>query len=431
MYYKQDTTNCFADKIGKMGIANQVFDGAMNRLSTAQQLLKSDIEQGVPYLTLPSRRDDIDELQSVVEQYRQFDDVVIFGTGGSSLGAEALQQISTITNSGTKFPKLHIITNIDPYTYKHRFRKMDFEKTGFIVISKSGGTLETIMQFLTIVPEIRKVIGEDRLKDVITIITQDGDNPLRKLAQQHNLPVLEHDKDLGGRYSVFSLVGILPALLVGLSAVEFRQGAEFVLQQAIDKPIADSLPAIGASIQVGLMEQDNISASVLLAYSDRLGSLARWYRQLWAESLGKDGYGTSPIYGMGPVDQHSQLQLWLDGPKDKFFTLIHTEKDVKTDPIEDTYLDAMDMEYIRGRSLADLMESSCFATYQTLADNGRPTRMLSLDGVSVSSMGAVMMHYILETVFSAHLLGVNPFDQPAVEQGKVLIRQRLKDMNNS
>ena len=422
-YYSQEHNNCFSENIGENGIETEKFNSLMEKLKQGQKKLIADKKSGARYLNITGEADDIKQLQEIAEHYRQFDDVIVFGTGGSSLGAEALNQISKI-KKGDGYPNLHVITNIAPYTYEKVFSRINFKNAGCIVISKSGGTVETIMQFLSIVPNFRKAIGDEKLKDVITIICEPGDSPLRRLATEHNIRVIDHDPNIGGRYSVFSVVGLLPAMLVGLSAEEFRSGAEDILQHSLTADINEVLPAIGSAIQVGLMEK-GINNSVLLAYSDRLGSLTRWYRQLWAESLGKNGKGSSPTYAIGPVDQHSQLQLWVDGPKDKFFTVLKTEGDVQTVNITDEYLDCMDMEYIRNRSLIDLTDASCMATYQTLYESGAPTRLISMGDTEVANMGALMMHYILETVFTAYLLDVNPFDQPAVEKGKKIARELL------
>ena len=426
-FYTQQHTHCFSDRV-TYGLDRRVFDSYIRQLESAKNTIKDDLHNQLPYITLPTTTEDLSELHGVVERYKHFKDVVIFGTGGSSLGAESLQQIAQITKQQQTRPTLHIITNIDPYTYKNRFVQMDMIRTGFIVISKSGATLETVMQFLTIAPILRSYISQDTFKDCVTFICQPGDSPLRTLADKHNIPVLNHDPNLGGRYSVFSLVGVLPALIVGLSAKEFRHGANVVLQHMLNNDLNDCYPAIGSALQMGLYQHKSVQSSVLLAYSDRLGSLARWWRQLWAESLGKNGQGTSPIYGMGPVDQHSQLQLWLDGPRDKFFTVLSTEQDIKTDPIDDSFLAEMGMEYLQGRSLSDLMQGCSHATYDTLVENGCPTRKICLKTVGVDNMGALMMHYILETVFSAHILGVNPFDQPAVEHSKILTKKYLANM---
>ena len=422
-YYSQEYSNCFSDNIGKFGIDKDKFDFLMERLKKGQKKLKSDKESGARYLNIIDETDDIQELQEIVQEYRKFDDVIVFGTGGSSLGAEALSQISKITKD-IGYPKLHIITNIAPYTYQKVFSKINFSNAGCIVISKSGETVETIMQFLSIVPNLRKAVGSENLRDRITIVCQSGDSPLRRLGKTHNIRIIDQDPNISGRYSVFSVVGLLPAMILGLSANEFRIGAKDILDDALNNDIYSVAPAIGSAIQVGLMEK-NINNSVLLAYSDRLGSLSRWYRQLWAESLGKDGKGSSPTYAIGPVDQHSQLQLWLDGPRDKFFTILRTEQDVQTVKINDEYLDCMDMEYIRDSSLIDLTNASCIATYQILYKSGCPARLISILDTEVSNIGALMMHYILETVFSAYLLDVNPFDQPAVEKGKKITRDLM------
>ncbi len=427
MTYTQDTTYCFADGIGENGLKKDEHQNYMHRLIEAQKKLKAERTNGNSYLNITAKTSDLEELQTIADKYRAFDNVVIFGTGGSSLGAEALHQISDITKCGKGAPKLHIITNIDPYTYLARFRKMDLTKTGFIVISKSGGTVETIMQFLTVLPLLEKEIPRENFKDIITLIAEPGDNPLRRLGKKYDLTVLDHDPNLGGRYSVFSLVGVLPALIVGLSGLEFRQGADEVLEHALNTDLSEVPSAIGASIAVGLLEKHNINITVLLAYSDRLGSLARWYRQLWAESLGKKGKGSTPIYGMGPVDQHSQLQLWLEGPKDKVFTVLRTKIEVKTTKITSDALEGIGMDFLKDHSLNELMQESCDATTETLWRHSRPTRVIDINEITVKSMGALMMHFVLETVFSAHLLDVNPFNQPAVEHGKKIMRASLEN----
>ena len=325
----------------------------------------------------------------------------------------------------------HIVTNIDPFSFGALFDNLDYSKTGFIVISKSGGTVETVMQFLSILPKLRQTIGDASIKDFVTLITEPGHNPLRRIGARFDIPVLDHDPNIGGRYSVLSLVGMLPAMIGGLNAVDVREGAEAVLKGALNAKSGDECPAsIGAAISVGLNQHNNITGTVMLAYSDRLGSLARWYRQLWAESLGKQGLGTTPIYGTGPVDQHSQLQLWLDGPSDKMFTVLGGPLTEGSAPIDADLANDPALSYMVGRTMGDLMEASRRATVETLATAGKPVRQVTVDEINATSMGALMMHFMLETIFAAHILGVDPYDQPAVEQGKILARKYMADMGD-
>lgn len=256
-------------------------------------------------------------------------------------------------------PRMHIVTNIDPYSFDELLRSLDLSRTGFIAISKSGGTSETLLQTLTVLPMLLRTIGPEMTSKAFSIVTQNADSPLRRIAGKYNLPVLEHDcrcwgslfrSDHGGHAAVADR-------RPGCRGRSGRRPRDPVPHAGFGAP-ADSAPAVGAAVSVGLERYHSISCSVMLAYSDRLGSLARWYRQLWAESLGKEGKGTTPIYAAGPVDQHSQLQLWLDGPRDKMFTVLGgpvapLAKPVDCSEIRDPRLDFLDQV-----TLGDLMEVS-------------------------------------------------------------------------
>ena len=431
--YNHLVEDCLAARIGDNGLSSAHLDNLLNLLDGAHNELCANYKSGaLPLLKLPEAREDLKILQPIAARYRSdFSDVVILGTGGSSLGGKALYEMArpkkAKPNEG--WPKLHIVTNIDPFSFGALFDNLDYSTTGFIVISKSGGTVETVMQFLSILPRLIETVGVGGLKNSVTLITEPGDNPLRRIGVKYNIPILDHDPNIGGRYSVLSLVGMLPAMIAGLDAVEVRRGAEIVLQGALESKKHEDCPAsVGAAISVGLNQHKNITSTIMLAYSDRLGSLARWYRQLWAESLGKQGQGTTPIYGTGPVDQHSQLQLWLDGPNDKMFTVLGGPLVEGSSPIDPRLADDPTLSYMNGRTMGDLMEASRVATAETLASAGKPVRQITVDEINATSMGALMMHFMLETIFAASLLKVDPYDQPAVEQGKILARQYMTEM---
>jgi glucose-6-phosphate isomerase len=430
MLYRQDVSACLRNRVDS-GLSEGELSFFLDALNPAIDRLRNAYKDGsIGLLRVPERDEDWLLLQETAGRYRsRFSDVVILGTGGSSLGGRALYNMSNVGFGERRGgPRMHIVTNIDPYSFNALLESLDLEQTGFVAVSKSGGTAETLLQTLTVLPTLRNAIGPEALRDAFTVVTQDADSPLRTIAEKFGLPVLDHAADVGGRYSVLTVVGMLPSLIAGLDAEAVRAGARDVLFQTLDiGQSMDSDPAIGAAVAVGLERYHSVTCSVMLAYSDRLGSLARWYRQLWAESLGKEGKGTTPIYAAGPVDQHSQLQLWLDGPRDKMFTVMGGPVAPFAKPVDCTELHDPRLDYLNHTSLGDLMEVSRAATTETLVAQGCPVRTIDMDAIDERCMGALMMHYMLETIFAADLLCVNPFDQPAVEHGKALARRMLID----
>jgi glucose-6-phosphate isomerase len=430
MSYAQDISACFG---GESGLDEAKFTEYLDKTLPALGEIRADFARGDPLYSLPGASDDLGALEAVAERYRDFDDILVLATGGSSLGGQA---ICALSDHGV-LPRLHFLDNIDPEHFNAVISRKDFRRTGVLVISKSGGTPETLVQFLAVLPRLIEATGDGKLGRQVLAITGPGDTPLRRLALRHGCAVLDHDPGLGGRFAALSLVGLLPALIAGLDARAVRAGAGEVLHSflATDDPSLVP-PAIGAALNVCLAREQGISQSVLLPYSDRLEPFARWFRQLWAESLGKDGHGTTPIPAIGAVDQHSQLQLWLDGPADKLFTLILADRKGQGEALSPALApDLMEgdgaLSWLAGRSMGDLMEAEQQATADTLAKAGRPVRILRLGRLDEKALGALMMHYMLETVIAGHLFGVDPFGQPAVEEGKILARRYLSEMGRN
>ncbi len=425
MPYIHLSTTCFAKVIGAGGLDRILFERMLDRTRPTLDALRAAHDSGaMPLLRLPAARDDIEALGPVAEDFRaRFDDVVVLGTGGSSLGGRTLCALNdTGFGRAEGAPRIHFMDNIDPHTFDAALAALDLARTGFLVISKSGSTAETLTQFLVCV----NAVGADQAGDRFTAITEPGDNVLRRLAERFGMRVLDHDPGIGGRYSALSLVGLLPAMIAGLDAVRVREGASAVLDVLLRaKDPDESEPAVGAAIAVALMRENRIGATVMMPYVDRLADFGLWVRQLWAESLGKKGLGTTPIRAQGTVDQHSQLQLYLDGPRDKMFTVIMLGTRGAGGRIEPGLADDEALGYLSGKTMGDLMEAEQAATARTLIDNGRPTRIFRLTSLDERVMGGLMMHFMLETIIAAHLMDVDPFDQPAVEQGKVLAREYL------
>ena len=418
------TGNCFADEVGRAGLDRAAFDALCKEAAPAVDKLRQRYKAGdMPLLSLPGRTDDLDDLVPVADRLRaDFDDVVVLGTGGSSLGAQALLALAPFEVRS----RLHLPDNLDGDGFAALLGRLTQGRTAVLAVSKSGGTAETIAQTLAAMTWLKDRLGDDAVGKQVIAIVEPGDNVLRRLATRWGMQILDHDPNLGGRYTALSLVGLLPAMIAGLDARAVRAGAAAVLQATLTQ--TDAPPIAGAAVAVGLQRTHGISTNVVMPYCDRLERLAVWHRQLWAESLGKDGRGLTPISSLGPVDQHSQLQLWLDGPADKSFTVIDVASQGRG-PAIDLALTGDDpaLDYLKGRTIGDVVAAEARATAETLAARGRPTRVMKIDRLDEKALGALLMHFMLETVVAAHLLDVDPFDQPAVEDGKVLTRQYLAE----
>jgi glucose-6-phosphate isomerase len=231
---------------------------------------------------------------------------------------------------------------------------------------------------------------------------------------------------VGGRYSALTNVGLLPAAVLRLDIAAIRKGAAAALAPILAKKLPAQVPAaLGAALNVALAESKGKSISVLMAYCDRLERFSHWYVQLWAESLGKDGKGTTPLAALGPVDQHSQVQLFIGGPRDKLFTVV-TVATAGLGPRMDGELARLAGEPgFAGKSIGDLVAAEGRATAETLAKNGCPVRTFHIERLDEAALGELLMHFMLETIIAAHLMGIDAFDQPAVEEGKLLAKKYL------
>ena len=431
MYYTHDISGCRTAAIGARGLTDTALEPVVARTEGGLAALRAAQADGtLPLLRLPGRRDDLGALERLADGWRgRFDTVVILGTGGSSLGGQALYALADYgfgPAAGT--PRLVFMDNIDPDGFSALASAVDPAKTGVIVISKSGGTAETLTQAMTLLPAFAATLGDAAMARHALAITEPGDNPLRRLAARWDLPVLDHDPGVGGRYAALSLVGMLPALIAGIDATAIREGAAAVLDNALGAALpADVPPAVGAALSLALLRDNGVGTTVMLPYLDRLRRFAAWHGQLWAESLGKGGAGTTPVDALGAVDQHSQLQLWLDGPADKMFTVLTGPQGGTGARVDAEFAAALGVDYLGGRTMGDLMAAEQQATIDTLVANGRPTRVMALERLDAATLGALMMHFMLETMLAAHLFEVDAFDQPAVEQGKVLARSYLRE----
>jgi len=420
--YAQEIEGCLAPRC-QGGLAREEWAHALSDASAALARVAAAHRSGrYPPFALAARSDDLGPLGELAARIRaEASDVAILGIGGASLGGQTLCALAPPGG-----PRLHFVENVDPITWDATLARCDLERTRFIAISRSGGTPETAAQALLAADLLAGRFGDQEVGRRLTVLTGPGTTPLRTLAARYGVPVLEHDPDLSGRYSVLSNVGMLPALIAGVDGAAVRAGAQAVLNAMLAAPDAASCPpAAGAALNVAFAHQKNAAMSVLMVYADLLSTFAAWFVQLWAESLGKDGNGTTPVRAVGTTDQHSQLQLYLDGPRDKFYTLVVLDRAGTGPAIDPSLAGHSSLAYFKGRTLGDLMEAEQRATAEVLVGAGRPTRVIRLPRLDERSLGALLMHVMVETVIAAEMLGVDAFDQPAVELGKVLTKRYL------
>ena len=273
-------------------------------------------------LSIVEREDDIAAAGTAAETLaKNTSEIFILGVGGSSLGGQALAELAA-----RAAPRVRFCDNLDPVTYETALTTCDLKTTRFVAISKSGTTPETMMQTLSAAAALSRAGGGQYLKHHFLVVTEPKPSALRSFAETIACPTLDHPSGIGGRYSVLSVVGLLPALLMGLDAEAVRAGARAVLDDALSGADARTSPVRrgrGAAPRAGARRA--LRETVLWPYADKLKTFGAWWRQLWAESLGKKGQGTTPVAALGPVDQHSQLQLFLDGPGGALFTLVATD----------------------------------------------------------------------------------------------------------
>ena len=338
----------------------------------------------------------------------------MFGTGGSNLGARAL--INTLIEQ----PKnIFFFDNIDPLFFQNEIINLDLNTTGFIIISKSGTTPETLSQFGSIINIAREKNNLDILFKNSLVVTEFKDSPLFNIAKKNKCTLLEHKKDIGGRYSIFSNVGMIPAILAGLDVKKIHLGASKVFEKN------DFLDTFRFAQIFKFCASNNYLSNVMMTYSDGLNYFGKWYMQLWAESIGKKNKGITALHAIGTTDQHSQLQLYLDGPKDKFFTFIKSNYHNKGLKIDTEIMKEESVNYLINKTMGDLMHAEQDATIDTFRLNNFKFREILLSEINEEAMGALMASSIMETIAACIYFEVDPFDQPAVEQGKVLTKKYL------
>ncbi len=366
---------------------------------------------------------DIEEVKREFEN-RDIENVVVLGIGGSALGARALfDGLRGVYHNFTSRPRLFVADNIDPESFYSLLELLNLDKTIFIVISKSGTTSETLAQFLVVKDRIVKTFGRNGLKNHLVVITDPSKGILRNFVKLVDVCSCSIPPELGGRFSVLSPVGLVPSVLLGIDCNALLDGARAMAKLCESRDIDNNPAYLNGLYHVIFDEKKNKGLHVYWAYSDSLYSFSDWLRQLIAESLGKKRgnihVGPTPIKALGVTDQHSQLQLYREGPNDKVITILAIKRwrfDLSI-PEDDEISGA---DHLYGHSMGELFHAEQQATACALAEAKRPNLTLWFPELNEYFMGQAFFLYELQTVFMGYLYGINPFNQPGVELSKKL-----------
>jgi glucose-6-phosphate isomerase len=358
-------------------------------------------------------------------------DVVVLGIGGSALGPIALRSalrppqwnlLDDARRGGN--PRLHVLDNVDPANISALLARLDLRRSLFIVTSKSGGTAETMAQYLVVRQRLVTALGKDDAKERLVFVTDPEKGALRAIARAEGVAALEIPANVGGRFSVLTPVGILPAALMGIDTAELLDGAAEMRTRCASGQLERNVAGAFAALQFLADTAHGRHVQVLMPYSDALRDMASWFVQLWAESLGKhrragdEGVGPTPLAALGATDQHSQVQLFMEGPPDKTVTFVGVEEVDGDVEIPALHSDIPELAYLGGHRLGELLDIERRATAGALARRGRPNMTLVMERVDAFRIGELLMLLELATAYAGQLYEVNAFDQPGVELGK-------------
>ena len=381
-------------------------DQSLRRINKTLNEINNDFDNSKKIYNILNDNYKFNFNSSELQKFKKFKNIVIIGMGGSILGTEAIYE----------FLKKKIKKNIfflDDINYEKlsKVKKLNLNKTLFLIISKSGNTIETLANVISL-----NIIK--RKKKNIIIITEKKNNILYSLTQKYKLFFIEHKNFIGGRYSVLSEVGAVPTLLMGINFYSLRKNIKKYLSGNRKKFLKESLINLSSLLNYG-----KYSNLIFLNYSTKLEKFLFWCQQLIAESLGKKGKGFLPVVSNNPKDHHSLLQLYLDGPRDKLFYVFSLKDEInirlKTRKI------TKELNFINNKSLKAIKLAQKNAVVKVLKTKKIPLREFTINNVNEETLGELFSYFILETSILGKILKINPFDQPAVEQVKIITKKKI------
>jgi glucose-6-phosphate isomerase len=433
-FLSMDFNNLTSEALGEGKGLDQAEFSELKRLAAeAYEDVMTRYRTGLlPFMDLPKDMETLKAVKKLGESVRRkFDTVVVLGIGGSALGTSAVftalrpfnQNYHTETKSA--WPRLIVADNIDPEGFNSILERVDLNKTFFNVISKSGATAETMSQFMIIHDLLMKTLGKTFTKEKLLVTTDPQNGVLRKIVDSDGLTSLSIPPGVGGRFSVLTAVGLAPLAMGGCNVGDLLFGAQKAQEDA-EKPEGKGQAYYFACLNYLLNTVKKKSALVMMPYSDALSRIADWFGQLWNESLGKavklDGkpnpYSLTAYKALGATDQHSQLQMYMEGGDEKIICFVGTENFRQRLNIPPIFKEHEELSYLGGHSLAELINSERQGTARALTENGKANFSLTLSKINSITVGYLLHTLEVATVVAGHLYGINPLDQPGVELGK-------------
>jgi glucose-6-phosphate isomerase len=374
-------------------------------------------EAGHGWLSLPDINTAV--IKEAGEWLKGFDSIIHVGIGGSALGSLMLNQalLNDNFNDRTTFPKFYLADNPDPAKAANIWKKAKNDNVALIGVSKSGATAETMSQFLWFRDKMEEQ-GVDTSKNIL-VITDPCKGIFREFAKESGCRVLDLPPSVGGRYSVLCAAGLAGAYALGIDIDSLLCGAKDMRTELTSKNDISENPAWVSAALSCFHEKDGKHMSVLMPYSSRLSYFGEWFAQLWGESLGKKGLGMTPVRALGAIDQHSQVQLYTEGPNDKLFTIINVKDHGSEVIIPDVGIGALkQLAYLSGSDIGYMLGLEAMSTASAIVKAGRPVVWIEIGKIDARTLGALIFFYEYMTAMTGRMMGIDPFDQPGVEQGK-------------
>ncbi len=425
---KFDFTNAVGDNV-KDGVSVEKVKSISGKL---HDFLESFRKSPPGFVRVLDDSTEIEKVTEFAKRYRKFQNFVSVGIGGSALGIQAIQSalLSPRWNSLSydereHHPRLFVMDNVDPERVNSILEAIEPSETVFNVISKSGSTAETMANYM-IVRGLLESRGIEP-KSHIVFTTDPNEGVLRKISIDEEIPSLEIPSNIGGRFSVLTSVGLLSSAVMGVDVKSLVEGAKEAVTTFLTQDDTLKNPVLFNAAIHYLYSEMGKRISVMMAYSNALYKLADWYRQLWAESLGKErtltgevvNAGQTPVKALGTVDQHSQVQLYMEGPNDKIITFLRVNKFRKEIRIPKVHKERQELSYLGGAKMSELMNSEQEATALALVEHGRPNITLIFERIDAKEVGRFFGYYESLVTAMGYLYGINTFDQPGVELGKL------------